>query len=242
MARSIPARPTVLLFDVDGTLLSTAGAGRRAIERTFAEIYGREDACRSFRFDGMTDLGIVRLGLGALGLEPTADAAQEIFRIYVKVLEEEVRLADRDRYRVHRGIRDAIARAHELGFGVGLGTGNIREGARVKLERVGLFDQFAFGGFGNDSEDRVELIRLGAERGALRLGVPRDECRVVIIGDTPKDVAAARAIGAESVGVGTGSFSPAELLESGATFAFPDLGAAGALEALTGARSAGFCG
>jgi phosphoglycolate phosphatase len=233
MARLIPSRPTVLLFDVDGTLVSTAGAGRRAIERTFAEIYGREDACRSFRFDGMTDLGIVRLALQALGREPTAEAQQEIFRVYVKVLEDEVRLADRERYRVHRGIREAIARSHELGLGVGLGTGNIREGARLKLERVGLFDQFGFGGFGNDSEDRVELIRLGAERGALRFGLPRDECRVVVIGDTPKDVAAARAIGAESVGVGTGNFSPAELVQAGATFAFPDLGAPGALEALT---------
>ncbi|MBN1605332.1 MAG: haloacid dehalogenase-like hydrolase [Polyangiaceae bacterium] len=239
MGHPIPSRPTVLLFDVDGTLVSTAGAGRRAIERTFAEIYGREDACRSFRFDGMTDLGIMRLALKALGLEPTAEAAQEIFRVYVTVLEDEVRRADRDRYRVHRGIREAIARSHELGLGVGLGTGNIREGARLKLERVSLFDQFAFGGFGNDSEDRVELIRLGADRGAALLGLPRSECRVVIIGDTPKDVAAARAIGAESVGVGTGSFSPADLLQSGATYAFADLGAPGALEALTLGTSAG---
>jgi phosphoglycolate phosphatase len=239
MAPLIPSRPTVLLFDVDGTLVSTAGAGRRAIERTFAEIYGRGDACRSFRFDGMTDFGIVRLALKALGLEPTAQAAQEIFRVYVKVLEEEVRLADAGRYRVHPGICEAIARCRELGLAVGLGTGNIREGARVKLERVGLFDQFAFGGFGNDSEDRVELIRLGAERGALRLGLRRDECRVVVIGDTPKDVAAARAIGAESLGVGTGSFCPAELLGSGATFAFPDLEAPGALDALTLGEPAG---
>ena len=238
MVRQVPARPTVLLFDVDGTLVSIAGAGRRAIERTFAEIYGREDACRSFRFDGMTDLGIVTLALRALGREPTAEAAQEIFRVYVTVLEEEVRLAD-ERYRVHCGIREAIALSRELGLGVGLGTGNIREGARLKLERVGLFEHFAFGGFGNDSEDRVELIRLGAERGAALLGLPRDECRVVIVGDTPKDVAAACAIGAESVGVGTGSFSPAELVRSGATFAFPDLAAPGALEALTLGRRAG---
>jgi phosphoglycolate phosphatase-like HAD superfamily hydrolase len=116
----------------------------------------------------------------------------------------------------------------------GLGTGNIVEGARLKLEHVGLYHHFDFGGFGSDHELRVELIRLAAERGAQQLGRKRDACRVVVIGDTPKDVDAARAIGAESLGVGTGSFSAESLRQHGATYAFADLNEAGALSALLG--------
>src|SRR5262249_61591230 len=116
----------------------------------------------------------------------------------------------------------------QQGMAVGLGTGNIREGARIKLERVGIYHHFPFGGFGCDSEDRAALIRRGAERGAERLGVSLDDCRVVVIGDTPKDVDAAQALGADSVGVGTGSFTAAQLLAAGATHAFADLAAPGA--------------
>src|SRR5687767_5274768 len=97
------------------------------------------------------------------------------------------------RYRVHAGIRESLD--HLAGLtevALGLGTGNIREGARLKLERVDIYSPFAFGGFGCDHEDRVQLIRRGAERGAQKLGLPMSECRVVVIGDTPKDVAAAK--------------------------------------------------
>jgi len=117
---------------------------------------------------------------------------------------------------------------------VGLGTGNIREGARVKLERVRLYQHFDFGGFGDDHELRPELIRVGAERGARALGLPLGAVRVVVIGDTPKDVAAALAIGAEAIGVGTGSFRPQALLQAGATHAFDTLEHPGALEAVLG--------
>jgi phosphoglycolate phosphatase-like HAD superfamily hydrolase len=97
-----------------------------------------------------------------------------------------------------------------------------------------VYEEFAFGGFGSDAEDRTELLRHGAERGAKHLGVALAECRVVVIGDTPKDVAAAQGIGAECVGVGTGTYTPQELLECGATAAFPSLSAPGALAALLG--------
>jgi phosphoglycolate phosphatase-like HAD superfamily hydrolase len=115
---------------------------------------------------------------------------------------------------------------------VGLGTGNVRAGARVKLERVGIYEQFAFGGFGCDHEDRVELIRHGARSGARLLDAPLEKCRVVVIGDTPKDVAAAKGIGAVCIGVGTGHFTPQALAATGADFAFPDFTSPGAIEAL----------
>jgi phosphoglycolate phosphatase-like HAD superfamily hydrolase len=224
----------VLLFDIDGTLVTTGGAGRRAIDAAFAQRYGRREACSHFPLDGMTDRSILRMGLATISVEPTDAAIDELLVVYVGCLEREVRDADPARYRVHEGMEAAVLAGLARGMAVGLGTGNIREGARVKLARVGLYRHFAFGGFGDDHELRPELIRRGAERGAERLGVPLAATRVVVIGDTPKDVLAAKAIGAECVGVGTGSWSPDALLESGAAFAFTSLAAPGALEAVLG--------
>jgi phosphoglycolate phosphatase-like HAD superfamily hydrolase len=226
-------KPTVLLFDVDGTLVTTGGVGRRALELAFERSFGRKDACAHFRFDGMTDRAIVRLGLRAIGQREEAEQIDAVLDVYLGVLAEEVERAAHDRYRVHSGMVEALdVASHRKNVAVGLGTGNVREGARLKLERVRLFHRFAFGGYGCDAEDRAELLRCGARRGAERLGVPVDECRVVIVGDTPKDVAAALALGAECVGVGTGSFTPAQLLEAGATAAFANLASDGALAAL----------
>ncbi|HSO32352.1 MAG TPA: HAD hydrolase-like protein, partial [Labilithrix sp.] len=115
---------------------------------------------------------------------------------------------------------------------LGLGTGNVKRGAYAKLARGALDAPFAFGGFGCDAEDRTELLRVGAGRGAAALGVPLADCRVVVIGDTPKDVAAARGIGAECIGVGTGGFAPAALRDLGAQNAFATLEEDGVREAL----------
>jgi len=202
------------------------------MERAFAR-YGDAEACK-FRFDGMTDKQIARQALVKLGLTPTDAAIDESLALYLEHLVEEVERVDAASYRLHEGIRDALRAARERGHGIGLGTGNLVEGARIKLTRVGVYDEFAFGGFGSDAEDRTELLRHGAERGAKHLGARLAECRVVVIGDTPKDVAAAQGIGAECIGVGTGSFPAEALLECGATAAFSSLSAAGALAALLG--------
>jgi phosphoglycolate phosphatase len=227
-------RPTVLLWDIDGTLVTTGGVGRRAVERAFERRHGRADACSRIRFDGMTDRSIARLGLEAIGVAPTDEAIAAVLATYVGELEDELRLSPAGQFRVHAGIEAALQAANERGMAQGLGTGNIALGARLKLEHVGLYRHFDFGGFGSDHELRVELIRLGAARGAQRLGVSVQACRVVVIGDTPKDVDAARGIGTECIGVGTGSYSAEQLLEHGATHAFADLTAPGALPALLG--------
>src|SRR6185369_15967689 len=224
-------RPTVFLFDIDGTLVTTGGAGRRAMQRGFAAVHGRPDAM-GFPMDGMTDRLIVRQALAAVSIEATTAAIDRVLAAYVEVLREEVLAVSDQRYRVHRGMREAIDGAVARGAAVGLGTGNVVEGARVKLERVGLGQTFRFGGYGSDAEARVDVIRIGAERGAAELGRPLGECRVVVIGDTPKDVAAARGIGAECVAVGTGHYTREALLASGATAAFDDLASPGALAAL----------
>ncbi len=215
--------PTVLLFDIDGTLVSTGGAGRRAIDQAFEREHGRADACARIRFDGMTDRAILRLGLEAIAVEPTEPRIDALIAAYVQALEEQVKVTPDQRYVVHAGMREAVQRAQGTGAALGLGTGNVREGARLKLERVGLWAPFGFGGFGDDHELRPELIRIGAERGAAQLGVPRQQARVVVIGDTPKDVAAALAIGAQCVAVATGAFSVEALATSGATVAVPTI-------------------
>ena len=226
--------PTVLLFDIDGTLLDTGGTGRRALRRAFHALHGRGDAC-DFPYDGMTDRRIARQGLEAAGLEATAERVDEVISAYLVQLGEEVRGAADGEYRVLPGMRGAVdAALCAPRTAVGLGTGNVREGARLKLERVGLYASFRFGGFGCDHEDRPTLIRVGAERGAALLGARLEECRVVIIGDTPKDVAAAHALGAECLGVATGSYDEAALRAAGATFTFSGMDADGALAALLG--------
>lgn len=224
--------PTVLLFDIDGTLVSTGGAGRRSMERAFAEHTGAS-AALDFSFAGMTDRAIVRRGLEGAGRVPDEALLAAVLASYLRVLAGEVAAAAG--YVVHGGVPRALEVASSWpGTAIGLGTGNIRDGARVKLGRAGLFERFAFGGFGCDSEDRAELLAVGAERGAAHLGRPRAECRVVVIGDTPKDVAAALAIGAEALGVGTGSYTADDLRGCGAARAFSSLEEAGALEALRG--------
>jgi len=226
-------RPTVLLFDIDGTLVTTGGAGRRSMAAAFEDLHGRKDACESFSISGMTDRAILRKGLQALSVEPTEARIDALLARYLAHLKLEVpRVADGP-YRVHPGVRSALEELGERpGYAIGLGTGNVREGAQVKLQRVDLYDHFAFGGFGCDAEDRMELIRIGAQRGADQLETPLEACRVVVIGDTPKDIAAAHGIGAICLAVATGTYRADVLTEAGADFVYEDLSVPGALEVL----------
>lgn len=229
-------KPTVLLFDIDGTLVTTCGAGRRAVERAFEQRHGTKEVL-SFSFGGMTDKAIVRNGL--LGLQrPFAgetELQEEIeatLGSYFGVLAEEVA---RTRIRIHEGMERAMdmAEARE-DVALGLGTGNMRKGAEIKLGAVGIYHRFTFGGFGDDSIDRPTLLMIGARRGAGALGVPIEDCRVVVIGDTPKDVAAAKVIGADSIAVATGTHDLAELRGCEPTAAFATLADQGAETALFG--------
>lgn len=224
---------TVLLFDLDGTLVLTGGAGRRAMEGAFQAVHGASHVLDGFQFGGMTDQLIVRTALRGLGQPDDPGAVQAIFDAYLALLPSEVERSER--YRVLPGARELVESLHELpGVALGLGTGNIREGAMTKLARGGLVPYFGFGGFGCDAEDRVELLRTGARRGAESLGVPLEECRIVVIGDTPRDVMAATALGARCVCVGTGGFGAEQLYGEGADAAFADLTHAGVREAILG--------
>lgn len=227
------ATPTVLLFDVDGTLVSTGGAGGRAL-RGALRAEGYRDA-ETFSYAGMTDRAIVRRHLTESSIEATDAIIDTVLERYLTLLTEEVERTPADSYIVHEGMMEALDEAEaRSGFAVGLGTGNVERGARIKLGRVGASDRFTFGGFGCDAEDRSELIAVGAARGAARLGVPLEACRVVVIGDTPRDVAAALANGAECVAVATGHYDAESLSSAGATHVFDSFAVAGALAALLG--------
>ena len=229
-------KPTVLLFDVDGTLVTTCGAGRRAVERAFELRHGTREVL-AFSFGGMTDKAIVRNGLLALGLPFAKDSELEeemeaTLAFYLGVLAEEVA---RTRIRIHDGMERAMDMAEaRQDVALGLGTGNMRKGSEIKLGSVGIYHRFTFGGFGDDSIDRPTLLMVGARRGAERLGVSIEDCRIVVIGDTPKDVAAAKVIGADSIAVATGTHDLAELKGCEPTAAFATLADRGADAALFG--------
>lgn len=229
----IAMRPTVLLFDIDGTLVSAGGAGRKAIERAFADHLGTSDVFKDVVFAGMTDPLIVRTGLGIVGRAVEPALVEAILTSYVPYLAEELQRATL--YKLYPGVPELLAAVQgRPGVAVGLGTGNVEEGARLKLARGGIDHHFGFGGYGSDHEERSEIIRVAAERGAASLGEQRDDCRVVVIGDSLRDVDAALAIGAECVAVATSSTPPGELARAGATRVVPDLTAPDVLPALIG--------
>lgn len=227
------SRPTVYLFDVDGTLIVTGGAGRRAMRRAFQEVVGHPDALEGIRLGGMTDRLILRHGLEVAGHDFEETVIEALLERYLDHLDEELPRAEG--YRVLDGVTTALDVVEGLdGVAIGLGTGNIERGARAKLRRGSLDHRFAFGGFGSDAEDRVALLRAGAERGAAQLAVGLDEVRIVVVGDTPRDIAAAEGLGAEIVAVATGGFDAAALREAGAPEVYARLDTAEALDALAG--------
>ena len=230
---SVVAEPTVLLFDIDGTLVLSGGGGRRAMEEAFAELYGRPDALDGIDFRGMTDGRIFRRALHTIDRPCDDGALATLVAVYAKHLQRTV--ADAESFRVLPGARELlVVLANHAHVATGLGTGNVEAGARIKLGRADLGHFFTFGGFGSDHDDRAELLRIGARRGAERLGVALQRCRVVVIGDTPLDVEAGRAAGAECVTVATGGYPADQLRAAGADVVFADLGDPRVLPALLG--------
>jgi len=205
-------RQRLLIFDIDGTLIRTGGAGRAAMNAAFASVLGIEDATEGIDLGGRTDLGIAREVLRRENRPWNRDDVEKVFATYLKHLEPAVRNAPN--YEIMPGVPSLLERLAPLpNVALGLGTGNIEGGARVKLRRGDLDRPFMFGGFGSDAEDRVELLSIAATRGAALAGIPRAECIPIIIGDTPRDIQAAKGLGAPCIAVATGSFSREALRE-----------------------------
>jgi phosphoglycolate phosphatase-like HAD superfamily hydrolase len=214
----------LLLFDIDQTLINTGGAGLRALDRACHKLFGLENAMEGIRPHGKTDPAIVREIFRVKLSSPTPDNSEiaSIIEAYVSFLKDEVHMSKT--YRVLPGIapllNELVTRQDVM---LGLATGNIESGARIKLDRGGLNPYFSFGGFGSDSEDRTELVRRAAEKAANKNGNPLSPADVFVIGDTPLDIDAGNRCGFKTVGVATGSYSVEQLVASGATFAVQDL-------------------
>ena len=215
----------IILFDVDQTLLYSGGAGSLAMRRAFHQLYGIEDGFRRVEFSGRTDWGILRDAMQQHGLGGSADEdfREEMRRFqqtYYRLLEPALREVESGR--VMPGVGELLeALAGREGVRMGLGTGNFRQAAFLKLRHFGLDGYLSEGGFGDDAEDRGELIGIAIERVG---GDERGDSRLTwVIGDTPLDIAAAQANGARSLGVATGKDSVEVLLAAGADVALADL-------------------
>jgi phosphoglycolate phosphatase-like HAD superfamily hydrolase len=215
----------LVLFDIDGTILLTDGAGKRAIHRALIEVFGGTGP-ENHRFDGKTDPQIVR---ELMRLEGHGDAhidehMSPLFDRYVDYLHEELR-AGSTGVRVMPGIRellDALDARHDVVLG--LLTGNLEAGARAKLDSAGISpDRFQVGAYGSDHETRGELPAVAQRRARERLGVDIPGSDVVVIGDTPDDLRCGLGIGARAIGVATGHFSVQELRQYEPAAVFADL-------------------
>jgi phosphoglycolate phosphatase-like HAD superfamily hydrolase len=199
----------LLLFDIDGTLILSGGAGARALERAFFALHAVRDGMQGIRFAGRTDPAIVLdVFQERLNRDPAPHEVDALFAAYIPLLEEEV--ARSERYAVMPGVADLLGLLqNRRDVAVGLVTGNIEPAARIKLARAGLDRHFRFGGYGSDAHDRTELTRLAIARGRAIAG--NSGGRVLVIGDTIADVRAGREAGALTIAVATGG-TPRETL------------------------------
>lgn len=219
----------LILFDIDGTILLTDGAGRRAIGRALTDLAGTAGPIVSHRFDGKTDPQIVRELLALAGHPDAEDGARvrAVCERYLAHLETELAKPTQST-RLMAGISEllaALAPAEAEGLAlVGLLTGNVERGAALKLQSAGIDPtRFAVGAYGSDAAHRPDLPAIAQRRALERTGrriVGRD---VVIVGDTPDDVRCGQPIGARTVGVATGAYDVAALAAAGATHVFADL-------------------
>jgi len=212
----------VLLFDIDATLLKTGHAGLRALDRVFEELYEVPQATEGLRPAGKTDPLIIRELLE--GNVPNLDPVPEIPRVvnlYVEYLGQEVDVSPG--FQVMPGVPELLEALSRIPrICLGLATGNLEEGAYIKLRRAGLASYFSFGGFGSDSENRTEVVLAAIRRAEdhMKQEVPLDS--VYVIGDTPRDILHAKEAGVRTVAVATGSSDADELSRYKPDYLFED--------------------
>lgn len=215
----------LVLFDIDGTILLSAGAGRRAILSALTEHIPNRASVEGIRFDGKTDPQIVMELLAAAGDPAPRDPARvaAVLDLYVAYLEQELALHGH-RSRLMPGIAELLdALEADAGVVLGLLTGNVASGARLKLQSAGIDSRrFAVGAYGSDHAERAELPKVAVRRAEPFFGRLPSGTEVVIIGDTPADVSCGACVGARAVAVATGGFSVLELEAAGAHAVFSD--------------------
>ncbi len=205
---------SALLFDIDGTLISTGGASDRAWHRAFLELQGVQVNVPDYTGKGMPDPQVgIECFRGAIGREPEPAEMGALMALRERYLVEEVESSPG--YRVMPGARETLERLTADGRLVGLITGNTRAAAQTKLARADLNGFFAFGGFGSDANERVDVCRKALDRAADAAGGKFDRAGSIATGDTPRDIEAGHGAGIRVVGVATGGYSVGQLTEAG---------------------------
>ncbi|MFL5900145.1 MAG: HAD family hydrolase [Solirubrobacterales bacterium] len=211
-----------VLFDIDGTLLVTGGAGGAAWQRAFEELHGVEADIAEHTDAGMTDPEIATIVFReVIGREGTQEERAKAIGCYLKHLPDTV--AESAGYRVMPGVEELLERLIDDGLLLGLVTGNIEAAAHIKLARAHLNRFFSFGGYGSDSADRTEVTKTALQRGALVSGSTLADGACIAVGDTPRDVKAGHGAGIKVVGVATGSYSANQLEQAGADWPIESL-------------------
>ncbi len=199
----------LLLFDIDGTLLSAGGAGTRSLNKAFEKVLGITDAFTNFEMAGKTDILIVKEGLKRWNIEPNTSLIAELIENYLAFLKIEI---NNNSKHLKPGVLEFLQlNMEKFGYPMGLLTGNLERGARIKLEPFGLNSLFPFGAFGSDHEDRNHLLPIAIDRFWSKFERKIDFHQCIVIGDTPRDVDCAKPYGARVIAVATGPYSKTDL-------------------------------
>jgi phosphoglycolate phosphatase len=212
----------LVLFDIDGTLIHTEGAGVRAFAKVFETHFKLTDSIAGVKFSGRTDTSLVREIFNRHRVEPTKENFRVFFEQYAFWLAQLLLTSRGD---IHPGVWRFIYELQTMPEPplLGLLTGNIRLGAEIKLRHFNLWEFFATGAFGDDHEDRRQIAAMARARGARVLNRTLSPEEVLVIGDTPLDIDCGRAIGARVLAVATGDSTLAELESHNPTWAVTDL-------------------
>ena len=214
----------LILFDIDGTLVSTGAAGSDAMRQVFADLSGIPDGFAGVEMSGKTDAAIFREALTKHQLDESTIPLALFHERYIPQL----RLALQEPHRQRRlmpGLPAILAAlASQSDIVLGLLTGNFALGAQLKLESFGLWHYFQLGAYGSDHHDRNELVPIAQQRVQALLGHTITAPQTVVIGDTPRDIACAHVHGAQAVAVATGSYTVVELQRHQPEHCFEDLG------------------
>lgn len=215
---------SLVLFDIDGTLLLSGGAGVRAMSRAFEQVFGVADAFAHIDVAGRTDTFLLSTALNRAGLPDTSDAHTLFRDAYVPLLREEMVKPGHSRKGLMPGVSALLARLEQCaGTHLALLTGNFEYAAYAKLGHFGIDGYFSWGVFGEESADRNDLARAACRRAAERAIPAAALERAIVIGDTPHDIACAHAIGARVIAVATGNYPVDALRDAGADVAVSDL-------------------
>ena len=212
----------LILFDVDGTLVHTGRAGSQAFAKTFATEFNAHNGIEKMKFAGRTDVSLVREFFGYHRIPATPENFERFFSRFVFWLDHIVAQSHGE---ICRGVGEFLAglRALPQPPVLGLLTGNIKLGAEIKLRRYGLWEQFRFGGFADDHEDRDQIAAAALARGRRLLGKDLRPEEIVVVGDTPYDIRCGKFIGAQVLAVATGGAGLAELKRHQPDWAVEDL-------------------